>query len=139
MPEPGTRLRVTARMPERGRWIGPLVSVAHDTITIRDGDVNGSLVVVPTQVVTRLEVSRGRGPSGLWMGAGAVAGAVVGGGFALLAYQVTQPCCTSGGGAVQTAVGAAIGGGVGYAIGRLPRSERWRTLPLEQLRGTWRH
>lgn len=136
LPEPGTRVRLTARMPGRERWIGPLSSIERDTVTMRIGDMYGALVAVPTQNVTRFEVSRGRGRSGFWTGTGAVAGAFLGGAVALLGYQLVQPCCKSGGGFAQTVVGSVIGGAAGGAVGGIPRSEHWRALPLEDLRGT---
>jgi hypothetical protein len=143
LPEPGARIRLTARMPERERWIGPFVSIAHDSVTMHAGDLNGSLVAVPTLHIERFEISRGDRPNGL---RGASVGFVVG---ALLGAGVGYAGTNSGnsgndlyGAGFNAAAGAAalgvIGTAIGAAIGAGSPSERWRALPLEDLRGAAR-
>jgi hypothetical protein len=140
MPEPGTRIRLTARMPERERWIGSFVSVAHDSVSMRDGEMNGALVTVPSLHVMRFEVSRGNHPNGL-RGAGVcfAIGALLGAG---VGYAGTNSENDLFGVGFNIATGAVvlgvIGAGVGAAIGARTPSEHWRALPLENLRGTAR-
>ena len=135
MPESGTRIRVTAL--EHKRWIGPLVSVAHDTVTMRDGDMNGALVTIPALQVMRFEISRGNRPNclreaGEGLAIGALFGAVVG----YVGYSRNDFLVSSAG---ESAVAASVGFGVlcaavGAARGALTHSEHWRALPLEDLR-----
>jgi hypothetical protein len=53
MPEPGTHIRLTARVPEGKRWLGSFVSLASETVTLHDGGLNGPLVTVPTLHIER--------------------------------------------------------------------------------------
>lgn len=138
LPEPGTRIRLTARMPERQRWTGAFVSVANDTITMRAGDMNGGVLAVPALNVTRFEISQGthssillRACAGLVVGA--VAGAVAGAG---VGYFATRDQGDTVGPAPYSLVGAVIGGVVGAAIGAGAgtTAEHWRALPLNDLR-----
>src|SRR6185503_17215641 len=79
LPEPGTRIRLTAKAPQERRWIGPLISVANETVTMSDGDTTGALVAVPARYVTRFEVSRGHHGNSLRFAViGFVIGACVG-------------------------------------------------------------
>ena len=143
LPEPGMRIRVTARAPERERWIGPLVSVARDTVTMHAGEVNGAIVTVPTLHVERFEISRGNHRNGL-RGAGvgfafgALVGAVIGAGSGDSGHDPNDLLVSSRG--ESTAAGALIFGVLGVAIGAgigaLIQSERWHALPLDDLRGT---
>jgi hypothetical protein len=145
MPEPGTRIRLTARMPERGRWIGPFVSVANDTVTMRDGEMNNALVTVPALHVMRFEISRGKHPNGLrGAGLGLALGPLLGAGVGYASYSGNggnDGYLVSSAGesaAVGAAVFGIIGVAVGAAIGALTHSERWRALPLENLRSAAR-
>src|SRR2546428_4634498 len=97
LPDSGTRIRLIARMPERERWIGPFVSVAHDTVTMRDGKMNGALVTVPTLNVTRFEISRGNLPNGLrGAGVGFAIGALVGAGVGYASYTYKEEVSREG-------------------------------------------
>jgi hypothetical protein len=140
LPEPGTRIRLTARMPERERWTGPFVSIAHDSVTIHDGDLNGSLVTVSTLQVERFEISRGDHSNGLRAASmGVAVGATLG---ACLGYAGTNGGNDLYGAGFNAAAGAAvfgaIGGVIGAAIGSARRTEKWRALPLDDLRGAAR-
>ncbi len=138
LPEPGTRIRVTAHVPERERWVGHLVSVARDTITFHDAERNGALVKVPTLQVSRFEISRGTGAGGLrgagkGFAAGALFGAVVG--YASHGGDDNLVVSSSG---ESAAAGAIFFGVLGATAGSLIHSEHWRALGLEDLRGTAR-
>jgi hypothetical protein len=110
LPDPGTRVRLSTRMPAReqaegartsvfgsgsasptfvhSEFTGPFVSAAHDTVTMHDGDMNGALVSVPTLHVTSFEISRGELPNGLRGGCvGLAIGALVGLGQRLYTRQ----------------------------------------------------
>jgi len=141
MPEPGTRIRVTARVPERQRWIGPFVSVAGDTLTMRNAGTNDTLVTVPTMHIMRFEISRGNGPNGLrgagWgFATGALLGAAVG--YESHSDNNNDFFVTSAGqdAAVAAVVIGVVGAAIGGAIGALTHSEHWRVLPLENPSGT---
>ncbi len=136
LPEPGTRIRLTARMPERQRWTGAFVSVANDTITMRAGDMNGGVLAVPALNVTRFEISQGTHSSILLRAcAGLVVGAVAGAG---VGYFATRDQSDMFGPGPYSLLGAVIGGVVGAAIGAGSgagtTAEHWRALPLNDLR-----
>jgi hypothetical protein len=139
MPEPGARVRITVRLPKHERWTGSFVSLANDTVTIRDSDSTGVLVTVAAPQITRFEVSRGNRGSGM-RGAGfgllvgVAVGAVVGyAGYSGDDYLVSSAGESAGAGA---ALFGFIGAGVGAVVGALTPSEHWRDLPLVDLRST---
>jgi hypothetical protein len=138
-PEPGTRIRLTADTRWHEPWIGPFVSVANDTVTMLDGEMNGALVTVPALHVMCFEISRGEHPNGL---RGAALGIALG---SLLGAGVGYAFSSGNGGdgwlvssagesaAEGAVVFGIIGVAVGAAIGARNHSERWRDLPLENL------
>lgn len=136
LPEPGTRIRLTARMPERQRWTGRFVSVVNDTLTMRPGDKEGGLLAVSMLDVTRLEVSRGTRSNSLRSaGWGFVIGAVLGG---VVGYAGTNNSNDLYGAGFDAAAGAVVVGILGAAVGavhgaRNP-SEHWRDVNLKDLR-----
>lgn len=142
LPESGTRIRVTAFALERKRWIGPFVSVARDTVTMRDGEMNGALVTIPALQVMRFEISRGDRSNGLrGAGGGLAIGALFGAAVGYAAYDKSNSVVFTSAGqnaAVGAVVFGVIGAAVGAATGALTHSEHWRALPLESLRGTVR-
>ena len=135
LPEPGTRIRLTARMPERQRWTGAFISVANDTITMRAGDMNGGVLAVPALNVTRFEISQGTRSSILLRAcAGLVVGAVAGAGvvyFATRGQSEVGPGPYSLFGAV---IGGVVGAAIGAGSGARTTAEHWRALPLNDLR-----
>ena len=143
LPEPGKRIRLTARMPECERWMGPFVSIAQDTVTMRDGEMNGALVTVPTLHVMRFEISRGSLPNGsrgavVGLAIGALLGAqagYAGAGEANAQVGVYNP---AGVAVLSGVAGAVVGAVVGAALGAMIHSERWQAQPLENLHGTAR-
>ena len=136
MPDPGTRIRVTASEPD-GRWIGTFVSAMNDTITMHVDDGKSSVLAIPMLHTTRFEVSRGIRRNGL-RGAGmglavfAVFGAVVGAsGHSDRDYLASS---ASEAAAVAAIVFGILGAGVGAVVGATHPSERWRDLSLESLK-----
>jgi len=138
MPEPGMRIRITARVPESQRWIGEFIANDRDTITMRESGTNAALVTVPTLHVERFEISSGRHGNAL-RGAviGFAAGAVLGAGIGYAGYSEDDAFDYSAGetAAISAVAVGVIGGVVGVVAGALTHSERWRSLPLEDLRG----
>ena len=134
LPEPGARIRLTAKVPKEKCWIGPLVSMANDTVTLSDGDT--TLVAVPSRYVTRFEVSRGEHGSSMRKGLiGFVIGACAGTVLGYYSSRYTE----FAGAEYYLASGVVVGVGgaaVGAAIGAWTPSEHWRALPLESLRYT---
>lgn len=133
--EPGMRVRVSTLGPERGRWAGPLVSIARDTLMLHDSEMG--LVPVPTLQIKRLEISRGDFRSGArgaaWgLAIGALMGAVIG----YLGYRQSDFLIDSAG--ENAAFGAcfvgAIGLTAGTAVGVMTPSERWAEMPLDTVR-----
>jgi hypothetical protein len=144
LPEPGTRIRLTARVPERHRWTGSFVSAASDTVTMRDGGTDGARVTAPALHVERFEISRGDRSNGVkGLGRGFAIGAVLGAGAAYLAYDTTKDYGEfSGGRTGHAVVGGVVlgatGAVVGTVVGLLVRSEHWRDLPPKKLRAETR-
>jgi hypothetical protein len=136
LPEPGTRIRLTAKAPQEKRWIGPLISVANETVTMSDGDTTGALVAVPTRYVTRFEVSRGHHGNSLRFAViGFVIGACVGTAIGYYSLRDTELNSIDIY-AYHGLLGAGAGAVVGSAIGAVTRSEQWRALPPQDLRDT---
>jgi hypothetical protein len=146
LPESGTRIRITTRDSKYLPVTGPLVSVDGDTLTMHDGDLTGVLVKVDTQQITRYEVSRGRhGNSTIGGIVGLVIGAVIG--VVSGADVANRPQDTYGSDAfVMTAfapialgcAGGVLGAVAGVGIGAAIRTERWRVMPVANLRSTGR-
>ena len=138
MPEAGARIRLTALVPERERWIGPFVSLARDTVTMRDEGPSDTLVTVPALRVTRFEISQGNHGNGLrgagvGLGIGALLGAAIGAaGTSDNDYIVSR----GAGAAAGALLLGVLGAGLGAVIGATAHSERWSTVPLENLRST---
>ena len=161
---PGARVRVThlpicpsdSCVGPRRQSVGTLLPWKADSLVMES---NGDTLSVPVNLVTRLDVSRGRKSFGA--GRGGIIGGVVGAASAAIigaaSYEEPeepQPCVprdfldcllrgprgdrisrTAADAAVQWAV---VGAVVGYAIGRLLgsaiKTERWQEVPLDRLR-----
>ncbi len=140
----------------RQRSVGTFLAWKADSLVVQS---NGDTLSVPVNLVTRLDVSRGRKSFGAGRGGiigglvGAASGAIIG----AASYEEPeepQPCVprdfldcllrgprgdrisrTAADAAVQWAV---VGAVVGYAIGRLLgsaiKTERWEEVPLDRLR-----
>ncbi len=149
---PGERVRVTGHffcqpfyncvggLPQR--YVGTFLSWKADTLVVQS---NGDTLSVPVSLVTRLDVSRGRKTN---TGEGAVIGLLVGGVVgAVIGYASYEECkpqgkffsCIADLGPEYAALGGAVviglvGGVVGALIGASSRTDRWRAVPLNQLR-----
>ncbi len=156
---PGARVRVTGHFcrPFYSNCVGgqpehrvrTFVVWKSDTLVVQS---NGDTLSVPVNLVTRLDVSRGRKSFGA--GRGGIIGGVVGAASAAIigaaSYEEPeepQPCVLfclfqdpefSRTAADAAVLGAAFGAVVGYAIGRLLgsaiKTERWQEVPLDRLR-----
>lgn len=130
--EPGARVRITA--PDCGA----------DKQTATFETLRGGMLVLgstdcPLASVTRLELHTGRKVSAARALGFPVVGLLVGGvAGGLVGYSTCAPCDYELEG-LAPAVGAVLGGGMGFVaglvVGLLPR-DRWRTVPLETLRVT---
>ena len=144
----GTKVRVSTT----SSYVGVVAALSADTLYLAPARYGDPSVAVPIESITRLEVSRGRGP-GAWIGGGIglLAGAIIGGSIATSATE--NPCddrgCTLGealgslneqaaaglGGIV---VGGALGLLAGALIGRGLSPERWEPLSVESVRLSFR-
>ncbi len=130
----------------RQRSVGTFLAWKADSLVM---ETKGDTLSVPVNLVTRLDVSRGRksfgaGRVGIIGGlVGAASGAIIG----AASYEERQPCVLfclfqdpefSRTAADAAVLGAAFGAVVGYAIGRLLgsaiKTERWQEVPLDRLR-----
>ncbi len=128
----GDRVRVTAPTLDIDKYDGTLQVLAGDTLTIDS-------LRVAIMSVTRLDVHRGRKSNvgkGVLYG-GIPAGLVFGGlvGVRCAFFESDYPSCNFAGGfAVGFAVGFAGGALIGAFIGAVNKSDRWESVPLDQLR-----
>ena len=145
VPSVGSRLRVSTRSERPTRFVGSIVRVTKDTLTLRDE--RGVLQPISLADVGRVELSRKRvgHPNlggGLGLGVGAVVGGVIGsltfsdpgpaplecaGSF--LCDQPTRLGHTLGG----ATYGGLIGGALGALIGSNVKTDRWTTISTSSL------
>ena len=136
---PGARIRVSVARPESQRWVGSFVAAVDDTLTLRTeqaGDSATALVAIPVHEVTRLELSDGHHRHVLRnAGLGLALGACMGG---VIAASVSNGTNSEFGVGFNIVAGAGAVGVIGTALGALHgfghSSERWRPLPLSELR-----
>ncbi len=127
--QPGTRVRITA--PDCG-----LEKRAATFEALRNGRLALGATDCPLTSVTRLELHTGRSVRATRALGFPVVGLLVGGvAGGLVGYSTCAPCDYELEG-LAPAVGAVLGGGVGFlaglVVGLLPR-DRWQTVPLEPL------
>ena len=133
----GARVRVTAPTVAENRLVGTVAAVDADTLVL--GVKHGtSSLAIPFASMTSLEVSRGKKSNvGKGLGIGFLAGAALGAviGFAagddppgFLAFSSEQKAAA---GAI---LGGLAGGVIGGVVGATGPSERWETVPLDQIR-----
>jgi hypothetical protein len=135
-PTAGDKVRVTT---DSERVVGRWVSLDGNRLRLRSEDRDSSLVLAFASV-TKLEVSRGQ-QSRAGRGAliGLAAGAGVGAVLGTLAGIAMPPDVCSGDGCVigVAAIGAAAGGAagtlVGLTVGAFITSERWESVPLDEI------
>jgi drug/metabolite transporter (DMT)-like permease len=137
LPAPGTRIRLTADTPKRERWIGLFVSLAGDSVTMRDGKADGAVVAVATRHVTSFELSGGEQSNAVkGAGVGLAIGALLGAGLGAAATNGSNDTFGEGFNAL---VGAVVVGAVGALVGAVHAhnhpGEHWHAIPLTDLRG----
>ncbi len=140
---PGARVRVTGHFcqfysncegVQLEHRVGTFVTWEADTLVVQS---NGDTLSVPVTLVTRLDVSRGRKMN---TGKGAVIGLLVGGVVgAVIGYaNYEEGGFGDLGPGVNVAAGGVIGGlgglVTGAFIGLAIQTDRWREVPLDQLR-----
>ncbi len=136
---PGARVRVTHLW---GKSVGTFVAWESDTLVFQS---NGDTLSVPVDLVTRLDVRRGRKTNtGKGAGIGFLLGGVVG---AVIGYASYEECVPQGwfscigpnfGPGLVALVGGLVGGlgggSVGAVIGTAIETDRWQEVPLDRLR-----
>ena len=149
---PGERVRVTHQPicpagticlgpSPRQRSVGTFLAWKADSLVVQS---NGDTLSVPVNLVTRLDVSRGRNTNTTeGAGIGFLLGGFVGAVIGLTSYEKCESqgafSCIGPGGPEIYALGAAVIGGlggvvVGALIGSAIESERWEEVPLDRLR-----
>ncbi len=140
--EPGQRVRVTARDSigqPRGRLVGMVVTVTAENIVVEQ---RGDQLTIPREVVTRLEVSRGR-KSNVGKGAafgflggaglGALLGAVVGASAQRGDFCQRDSGCAGEYALIGGAAFGVLGAGIGAIVGAASKTDRWEEVPLDRL------
>lgn len=149
--EPGTRIRVTSRgIIGRASEVGTVVAVADDTLRFMS-EKKGHVLVVPRQLITRLDVSAGPGSVFPKTVGGSVLGAAGGAaaafGIVFIMQQLAPECfvfCTGPTAEARkrqeakdesnrrqaAVIGAAFGAIAGGLIGASHPSERWTKSAL---------
>jgi hypothetical protein len=132
----GDKVRVTT---DEQRIVGHWVSFDGNRLTLTSEDRDSSLVL-PFASLTKLEVSRGQ-KSAIAKGAGIgfLVGAGVGAGVgALIGASQGENVCSDECRVAFAGIGALAGGAVGtlvsLGIGAASKSERWVSVPLEEIR-----
>jgi hypothetical protein len=129
---PGFRVRITAADLGIRQQVGTLVTPCGDTLVISGSNPNSTLRV-PCTSLTAVDISSGQKSGwaeglGLGLFVGAATGAILG-----------AACCRYGDVVVVAApffagMGAAGGAFLGMLIGSNVHTERWRHVPLKQVR-----
>lgn len=132
---PGARIRISAPSIGRCRIVGFLIAQRDEAVLIKPGSSPARLI--PLEVVSRLEVSRGKGARST----SALLGGLIGlfGGMylgAIATNAVVSGEMDDGAGVV--AAGALLGGFVGLLSGAVAGAvmgrERWETVQLSRFR-----
>jgi len=137
--QPGQRVRVEERRLPRAVYT--LIRVEHDALVVLRGGYDDSLDI-PFARIERLQVSRGRDPTGARMLRGAKYGMLVLGSLGGVLGAVTcsgEPeyvCLESpvASAALFAGVFGAVGGIFGAAFGAASSGDRWEEVPLDRLR-----
>jgi hypothetical protein len=138
---PGDTVRVTAPSLDMDDSIGTVAALETDTLTVQVEE-RADALYVPLADVTKLEVRRGqksRTGGGALIGAGVGAAAGV---ITALAACGDSNCEWDGDttdvtgyvAVVFGAGGALLGAGIGALIGSASKTDRWETVPLEEIR-----
>jgi hypothetical protein len=129
----GSRIRILLPPPASDLLVGTLVESRPDSLRVETA--SGDVLAVSRTAINRLQVSRGRHSKA---GLGALIGLATGLGGGLvagtIAHRETQFInITTGGVVLITALGGAVGAGLGALIGSAFKADRWETVPLVSL------
>jgi len=129
----GSRIRIVLLPPASDLVVGTLVESRADSLRVETA--SGEVLAVSRTTISRLQVSRGRHSKA---GLGALIGLATGLGGGLFAgttaHRETQFInITTGGVVLITALGGAVGAGLGALIGTAFKADRWEALPLVSL------
>ena len=129
---PGVRLRVTTAAPAARTQPGVHRGFTDSTLVLATSD---GVISIPLRAVTRLEVSQDRRPSVVGGIVGLLVGGATGGLAGCAANRDSYGVFCAGQSDTKVAVGAALGGIAGAAVGALLfRRERWELVPPERYR-----
>ena len=148
VPSIGSRLRVSTRGDQPTRFVGSVVRVTHDSLTLIDR--RGVTQMISLADAGQIEMSRKKVGhpnigAAIGIGAGFIAGGMIG---SLTFSESTNPtpdCAGSfycdqptrvGATASGALLGALIGAGVGALIGNDIRTDRWSTISASSLEAT---
>lgn len=132
---PGDRVRVSAGGVFPGRLVGTVMSLTPDTFVL-EIEGRSQPLALPLASLETLQVSRGR--KSHWP-EGAVIGALAGAGIGtIVSYRfgfgcvakIANRCVATGGWILGGLLGLLIGADIGASI----KSDRWETVPLDQVR-----
>jgi hypothetical protein len=128
-PTPAARLRVVAtdQNGTESRSIG-LGSLVGDTLRLAAADGSRAFHVDQVRGVELSRGRRGHGTAGLLTGVG------IGLAAGLAAVPERDGEGSTGVGAILVPASMALYGGLGMLVGRLIRTERWESVPLDRLR-----
>jgi hypothetical protein len=125
--EPGARVRVTLRIPPQSQVAR--FEALTDTTLLLSG--SSAARVIPLSNIERIEWSSGRKPGVLGGVIGLLVGVAVGGAAGCAANRDSYGVFCGGQSDTKVAVGAAIGGIAGAALGAyLRRRDRWTPVAL---------
>ena len=145
VPSIGSRLRVSTRGDQPTRFVGSVVRVTHDSLTLLDA--RGVTQMISLADAGRIEMSGKKVGhpnigAAIGMGAGLIAGGMVG---SLTFSEPTNPDCAeficdspTRAGAVTSGalLGALIGAALGALIGNDIKTDRWTTISASSLEAT---
>lgn len=132
--QPGQRVRVRSTVAHTPEVAGVFEGVRGDSLMVRDDD-RSVATAVPLATVDRLQVSRGRHSH--WI-TGAAIGFAVGAATGVIAgvagHNDADWLFSSGASAFLGAVLLApVGAVTGLVVGLMVRTERWQTVPLDDI------
>ncbi len=132
------RVRISSPRPGGSAIVGNVLGLTGDSLIVRQ-EGRASPLLLPLETVGRIELSEGRhARTGRGALIGLVSGAVLGTGLVVAAASNEEPGDFEGlltFLALVTGVGvSAAGVGIGALVGSFVHTERWREVPLHELR-----
>ncbi len=134
---PGARVRAWNSQPADERFVGTLLEIRGDTLSLQ-GEGRADTTRILRTAVTRLDISAGQMRH---TGRGAARGFLIGGAVGALAGFLIEPgTCyfDSGCRELDALVGGAFGAGtgllIGTVVGAITTSDRWQEVPVDRFR-----